>query len=132
MYDDLVQETVNIDIRSALRRFRPALEATMSSDGRPQGWSLFGAFANAAERDAFIARFPKSAGIKATTLSTTGAVFAAAAAQGNLRPNGVNDGINEAGLRRYRRIVEIAPELPWKTTFSNSYSSRKAFEEAVR
>lgn len=110
--------------------FQPALEAPQSSEG-PLFWKLFGVFATEEERDTFLARFPKSAGVKATTLGAADRSYPAVRAQANLYADGVNKGINETGLKRYRTIVRIAPELPWKTSFLNSYPTRAAFEAAL-
>ena len=111
--------------------FQPSLEATYGPEGEPQRWNLYGVFETAEERDAFIARFPKSAGVRRSTLSSAEGSFPAAAAQGNLWADGVNKGVNETGLKRYRTIARIAPELPWKSTFLNAFPTRAAFEAAL-
>jgi len=49
-----------------------------------------------------------------------------------LAANGVNGGVNETGVKRYRAVVRNAPVVAWKgDEFVNNYSTRDAFEAAL-
>ena len=127
----------------AAARWEPHLSATFSTrTGAPQSFGLMAAFATDEERDAFIARFPKSAKVRPGSLNTyTGTPGQAdyvgsirlptATATATLTPDGVNKGANESGLRRVRTILRVAPDLPWRATFGNSYPTRGAFLAAI-
>lgn len=85
------------------------------------------------------ARFPKSAGVKATTLSTfvkdadgnpvpdpvTGCQYqhitlGLVYVQGKLSADGINGGRNEAGIKRFRSFERAAAKLGHSVTYSTS------------
>jgi hypothetical protein len=122
-------------------KWMPAVSATYSTrDGAPQSFDLFGAFATEAERDEWLARFPKSAKVRPGTLSTHAGqygqpgfvrlVLPTISATVKLTGDGVNRGVNETGLRRVRAILKVAG-LRWRGSDSNAYGTRAEFEEAI-
>lgn len=106
---------------------------------QPQHIYLSATVATEEEARAIAARFPKSAGIKATTLTSHNG--GATLVQGYLRmgvrlvSDGVNGGVNETGLRRYRSFRRAAEKLgldvEYTTPYSNSYATEAAFEAAI-
>lgn len=81
--------------------------------------------------------FPKAAKFMAMRLTTmSGAQRGTAVVTGNLVSNGVNGGINEAGLKRYQTVVKAAAklgiEIQYAANAGNSYPTREAFEEAIK
>lgn len=127
---------------AAAAGWEPAIGAVYgTATGRPQRFDLFGAFATEAERDEWLARFPKGAKVRAGTLGTgdPGArypepgyrvILPTITATVKLSADDVNRGVNETGLRRVRAILKIEG-LRWKATFSNSYATREAFIAAI-
>lgn len=92
--------------------------------------------------EALAAEFPKSAKVKVVTLSThTPGDFSDAfdvptlRFRADLRSNGVNGGVNETGLRRYRSlrrtIEKLGLAVEWTATSNNSYATEADFESAV-
>jgi len=94
-----------------------------------------------AGRDELLALFPKSTKLKASGCSTfdeeTNRRFVIPTIRGSveLRSNGVNGGVNETGIKRYRSIVKHADklgiEIVFGTRFQNAYADRAAFEQAI-
>lgn len=79
---------------------------------------------------AFAARFPKAAGVTVHGAN--------ACARAILRASGVNGGVNETGLRRYRALIASAEKLGvtmvWSTTGAGSRHvelSQDEFERIV-
>lgn len=71
------------------------------------------------------AQFPKFVNVKVN--KTTGYVSFYV----TLYANGINDGKNEAGIKRIKRFLEIAGELEWKKPAVNSYESLEDFKAHV-
>ncbi|WP_128645454.1 hypothetical protein [Rhodococcus sp. BS-15] len=86
--------------------------STLRFYGSTESWEAIVSFERTADASAFAAQFPKAAGI-----TVHGANVSARAI---LRGDGVNGGVNEAGLRRYRALVASAEKLgvpmAWGTT----------------
>ncbi len=80
-------------------------------------------------------QFPKSLKVKPSLLHTTGGYKPFVQLVANLTANGVNGGINETGLRRYRSFRKNAEklgiEIEWAPAFRNSYPTEQQFERAV-
>lgn len=76
-------------------------------DGTPGGWSVDRWFpvGHEAERDAVLARYPKSMGLKAGTLTGKNGTQPAIVGGANLYPNGVTGAANESGIARLRKTV---------------------------
>jgi hypothetical protein len=85
---------------------------------------------------------PKSLGLKATGLTTP--EYSADGRyrtvpfirwQANLTGDGVNGGVNETGLRRYRRLLAWAAEhgvpVVWAPIYANAYASQADLEAAI-
>lgn len=79
--------------------------------------------------------FPKSCRIEATRLVSASSVRGYVRGGASLRSNGVNGGVNETGLRRYRSIVRHCQRLGITTGYradaGNSYPSQAEFEAAI-
>jgi hypothetical protein len=104
--------------------------------GLPQMFQFTAELPSPTEAVEFGRMFPKSAKVIGMTLTTaTGERRGWAVAEGNLVSNGVNGGVNEAGLKRYHAIVKAAGklgiEIQYTTDAGNSYPSREAFEAAI-
>jgi hypothetical protein len=93
---------------------------------------------------AFVAAFPKSAGVHSTTLSTFEGVdwttgrsvrLPFATVEIFLSSNRANGGRNETGVKRYQSIIRTAAKLGlkvgWDGNGSNLYDTQAAFEEAL-
>jgi len=103
--------------------------------GQPQGFKFNATLDTREDAVAFVALFPKSSKMFATTLHTANGPLGYAMAQGNLFSDGVNGGINETGLNRYRAILKAAAkngiEIRYVANAGNAYESREAFEAAI-
>lgn len=103
---------------------------TLRFHGSPDSWEATASFERTADASAFAAQFPRGAGV---------AVHGAnASARAILRADGVNGGVNEAGLRRYRALVASAEKLgvpmAWGTTgagFRRIDLSQAEFEQRI-
>lgn len=93
------------------------------------------------DAEAFVARFPKSLRLQATTLSyhdgvSYGATCGYVKFHADLIPSRTNMGINEAGLKRYwslrRHLGRNLIDIEWAPKFLNSYQTEAAFHAAVR
>ena len=94
-------------------------------------------FDSDAERDEFLARFPKSVGVKATRVYGYGdEAKAGAKFRVDFRSDGVNGGVNETGIKRFRRFVALAPEAEiYRSVFTelpNRYDSIDEILNALR
>lgn len=84
----------------------------------PRSWEVSIYFATEAERDEFLAKFPKSVKARATSLSTylrdgtyTPFVIPGVHAYGKVAADGVNGGVNETGNKRYlaaKKVVDAS------------------------
>lgn len=98
---------------------------------RPQHYDVRGDFATADERDAFLASVPKSLGLKPSTLSTYDAAGSRVTVPtirggGRLLADGVNGGVNEAGLKRLRRLLADERFGYRGDTAANAYRTAEA------
>lgn len=97
-------------------------------------YQLRASFATAEERDAWIAEQPKSHKWYSSTCDMMdGTRRYDAVADGYLTANGVNGGVNETAVRRYRAIAK-RHALQWKfnaNSTSNAYPTQAAFEAAL-
>lgn len=73
----------------------------------PRSFSLFAEFESAEARDAFIAAFPKYCGIIANKYGTMARLRSTI----TFYADDANKGVNEAGIKRVRKIIEIARQL---------------------
>lgn len=103
---------------------------TLRFHGSPESWEATTSFERTADASAFAAQFPKAAGIAVHGANVS--------ARATLRADGVNGGVNEAGLRRYRVLVTSADELgvpmAWSTTgpgFRRVDLSQADFEQTI-
>jgi hypothetical protein len=99
------------------------------------GASVEAILATVAEAQALVARFPKSAGLRATGCNTRDGVVGHVRLRVGLEPNGANGGINETGLRRLRTVLRAAEKLgvpvAYGPCYGNSYPTQADFEAAV-
>lgn len=88
----------------------------------------------------FVARFPKSAKLRATTLGTYddagNFTLGYVSHRINLRSDGVNGGVNETGIKRYRSILKAAEKAGIRvefkgTGFLNSYPTQADLNAAL-
>ena len=77
--------------------------STLTVWGSGGSWQATASFDRPAEAMAFAARFPKSAGLQIHGANAT--------SRATLTANGVNGGVNEAGVRRYRSLIARAQQL---------------------
>ena len=96
--------------------------------------------ATEADAVAFVAQFPKSLGLRATTLTRyeggRSIVTGYVTFQAKLLADGTNGGRNESGVRRYRSLRKHAQRLgvavEWKASRSvNVYQTEEEFEAAL-
>lgn len=86
---------------------------------------------------ALVALFPKSAKLTAGRIMQNGGrIGGFIRGSGKLATDGVNGGVNETAIRRYRAVVRAAAklgiEIRWTArNYSNAYISREAFEAAA-
>jgi hypothetical protein len=84
------------------------------------------------ERDAFVALFPKSVKVVATTLSGLVIDQPYATIQVALHADAVNGGVNETGIKRLRKFIAVATangfELNFKQYFKNSLTESEYSE----
>ena len=103
--------------------------------GHPQQFEFNAELPTKADAAEFAAQFPKSAKVFAGLLYTENGTRGWASAQASLVSDGVNGGVNETGLRRYRTIVKTAErlgiEILWVARAGNAYATREAFEAAI-
>lgn len=117
------------------------LEAYMTTEysqggpGRPASYAFHLEAANVEEARELAARFPKSCGMKAGTLWTAEGARGWVSCQATLQADGVNRGVNETGLRRYRAVLAAAERLGLTVAYvpqaGHAYASRADFEAAV-
>lgn len=89
---------------------------------------------------AFVAQFPRSTGLRATTLSSADGTYGYVTGSARLWADGVNGGRNEAGIKRLRSTLKAANKLGipvvYRAWWGNSYPDMDEFEakigEAVR
>ena len=106
------------------------------NEGLPQSFDLSVHFDTDADRDAFIALFPKSAKITPTVCHYgEGVVKPIAVHRTGFTANGNNGGVNETGTKRVRNLLKTLDksgvEVEWTTPFRNSYATRADFEAAI-
>lgn len=102
----------------------------------PQALEMAGRAADRDAAEAFVAEFPKSAGLRASAFSARDGGEGWVSVRINLLPNGNNGGRNETGIRRYRTIQRAAArlgvELVWDgEMFANAYATAEEFEAAI-
>lgn len=110
-----------------------------TNPGAPQSYEFTAVLPSRNDAVAFAAQFPKSAKMFGGTLSCydngRSYVQGYASSHGNLVSNGVNGGVNESALRRYKAIVAAAAklgvEIQYEVNALNSYPTRESFEKAV-
>jgi hypothetical protein len=73
----------------------------------PRSFDLYAEFETAEQRDAFIAAFPKYCGV----VANRGGVMARLKSRITFSEDEVNKGVNETGIKRLRKIVEVARQL---------------------
>lgn len=94
--------------------------------------------------EAYAAEFPKGAKIRASRLTAPDRVnggwrdYGLITGSIGFKADGVNGGINETGLKRYRTWIKALDKLDHTIVFPhvpdnyvNAYKSRAAFEEAI-
>lgn len=117
------------------------LTATFDDNKRPQGFAAYGPErATEAEALADLDFFPKSAKftMDRVTFVREGrhGFYYQIQTQANLAADGVNKGVNETGVKRYRTVVRNAEcmGIVWQgseVVYPNSYLSREEFEAAL-
>lgn len=104
--------------------------------GVPSHVDFYAIFRSDADRDAFLARFPKSYGLRASTLSSSDGpnstpdrrwvTYPLVTGHARLLADKVNGGVNETGLARVRKVIERAErdgiEVVGRMAFTNSMS----------
>lgn len=87
------------------------------------------------DAQAFVAKFPKSYGMHATTLVSNGMRKGYVTFRAALLKNGVNGGKNETGIGRYRKVMKaldtMGVRIGWVHPYSNSYMTRETFEATL-
>lgn len=86
----------------------------------------------------FVATLPKSLRVRATTMSLSGSqLLGMVSFRVSLNADGVNGGVNETGVKRYRRylkaLADAGVEVKWdnEARCTNSYASPEEFEAAL-
>lgn len=102
--------------------------------GGPGGWQLRMDMPSPQEGEAFVARFPKSLGLKCRPL--LGTPMAEIHAWASLDSNASNQGVNETGIKRLlgllRKLEEFGVPVRWVTEgVPDSYPTMDAFLTAV-
>lgn len=93
---------------------------------KPTGFELRADFATVAERDAFIARFPKYVGVKASRSQKPMAWMSV-----RFRQDGVTGDRNEVGVKRALKALEIGG-FDWHLpNIVNHYDNAEQFRAAV-
>lgn len=109
-------------------------------------WAKTEEFETAAEAEAAFAAFPKACKFKLITASqgwtmatettpgfNTYCYYGQADAM--LQSNGVNGGSNEAGIKRYRKVIascaKLGVDVEWTTPWGNSFATQEAFEAVI-
>jgi hypothetical protein len=102
-----------------------------------EGIDAMTVFATVEERDAFIALFPKSVKVVASTLSgydmeTSSSWSAPIAAWGvRIDADGVNGGVNETGIKRINKFMAVAKasgmNMTWSMNYQNSITEDQFF-----
>lgn len=105
-------------------------DTTLHFHGSSNSWQATACFERTEDALGFAAQFPRAAGIAAHGAN--------ASASAVLSADGVNGGVNEAGVRRYRALVASAEKLgvpmAWGTTgagFRRVDLSQADFEQTI-
>lgn len=114
------------------------LTATFTREHTPQSFAARGPQrATREEAEADLDYFPKSAKFGVTRVTRgPGDAYFQIQTRANLAANGVNGGVNETGVKRYRTVVRNAECLGivWQGdeyVYVNSYLTREEFEAAL-
>lgn len=102
-----------------------------TATGKPLYAEAFGWFETETERDAVLATIPKS--VKATASSMSGHPLGTVPTIGfraSFMSNGVNGGLNETGVRRFKTLLAKVP-CQWQASFSNAYTTQAEALAAV-
>jgi len=108
-------------------------EYTLRLD-EPMHFEIEAKCATDTEAEALAAQFPKyvKANVRRYTRENTVTVEISA----TLRANGANGGVNETGVKRYRKAVEVLAATGYGLEvgcgFVNAYRTVEAFEAAIR
>lgn len=103
---------------------------------RPEQWSVAGRFATVEEAQAVVALFPKSAKLQASRLYGDEAHEGSVRGWTKLSQDGVNGGVNEAGIKRFRSFIKAAKKagvtLEWDSANRTAaYETQADFEAAL-
>jgi hypothetical protein len=85
----------------------------------------------------FVAQFPKSIGWKASTCTDGRTTWGTAGVTVQLSKDGVNGGVNETGIKRYKRAIVLLEKAGVEiieadyNPRSNQFPSRAAFEATI-
>lgn len=96
-----------------------------------------GDFDTREDAEAAAALFPKSAKFSVVECRHAGGVVTYSAhSRASLYENGINKGVNETGIKRYRSTVARAEKLSMPVVFTsggvvNAYAERESFESAI-
>ena len=91
----------------------------------PMSFTCYAKFDTREEGAEFIARFPKYVGIKQFR-DGNGFHFRV-----TLSADEVNKGVNEAGIKRIRKFIELAGDLGWENPYRNGYNTVEEFLAAI-
>lgn len=84
------------------------------------------------DRDAFLARFPKSVGVKAvTSYGVDREPRPAAKFDVRFLSDRANGGVNETGIARFRKVLTLTPDAVWTARTINSYRTPDAALDAL-
>lgn len=113
-----------------------ALIASFDSHTREvQSFTLTASFADRETADAFAGQFPKACQMRAYNLGGDPEHTAMVRSTARLTSDGVNGGVNETGVKRYRAAVracaKLGASITYTTPYGNSYPTREAFEAAI-
>jgi hypothetical protein len=91
-------------------------------NGLPGRVSVSAYFNSVEERDAAVARYPKSLNVRATSLHSD-TIIPCATLHVGLWSDKVNGGRNETGIARFRRFLALTPrdEIGWAAVYGNAF-----------
>lgn len=113
--------------------------------GTTYGVSMYAVFSEEAQRDAFVALFPKFVGVRPSRLwahvgylegadwrGADSQEFPTATFRLKALPDGVNGGVNETGVKRLRRLLQVLEASGAAVRWSDANGCRTESETLTR
>lgn len=90
-------------------------------------------FPTADERDAYLALFPKSSGVKATRIGCrdengNSVEYPGVRFSAKISADGVNGGVNETGIKRFRQVIRTVARHDLPATLDHMYNNQDPAE----